>query len=104
MNWYHFWQNNSGGSFDKDKNISEHVLIEATTAEEANEIAMHIGIYFDGVDKEIDCECCGDRWTRVKESDKIEIGDMAPQQYMKDLVNRPWKSLTKHTTFHFTDG
>jgi hypothetical protein len=26
--------------------------------------AEMIGIYFDGVDQNIDCSCCGDRWSQ----------------------------------------
>ena len=30
-------------------------------------------IYFDGVEKGIDCECCGDRWDKIDISDKRKI-------------------------------
>ena len=36
--------------------------IYASDKNEANRIAKAKGIYFDGVSKGIDCECCGDRW------------------------------------------
>lgn len=29
-------------------------------------------VYFDGVEEEIDCECCGDRWIRFSEWDEKE--------------------------------
>ena len=29
-------------------------------------------VYFDGVEKEIDCPCCGDRWSRLNEWDEKE--------------------------------
>lgn len=60
--FYSYNQNNSGGSFDKDENLDEYVIIEANSLNEANEKAESIGIYFDGVDKGYDCDCCGDRW------------------------------------------
>lgn len=62
--FYHFRQNNSGGYFD---DMPAHVFIEAENAEQANEDAIKLGIYFDGVRKGRDCECCGDRWYRTFE-------------------------------------
>jgi hypothetical protein len=57
--FFSFNQNNSGGSF-----IGPHVVIvEAETADEANEIAVaKAGVYFDGAG---DCECCGRRWSET---------------------------------------
>lgn len=60
--FYEFSQNNSGGGFDVDKKVCNKVFIEAESADEANAIAQELGIYFDGVEKGIDCGCCGDRW------------------------------------------
>lgn len=59
--FYEYRQNNSGGSFDVDRErgISVHVIVEATSAEHADSIAQGIGLYFDGAG---DCPCCGDRW------------------------------------------
>ena len=56
-----FTQNNSGGSFDED--MPYNAYIEAPTWYEANEIALRMGIYFEGVSMGIDCDCCGDRWS-----------------------------------------
>jgi hypothetical protein len=60
-----FWtysQNNSGGSFDRDRErgIGEYVIVEAESADAANDKAERIGLYFDG---DGDCSCCGDRWS-----------------------------------------
>ena len=62
--FYEYIQNNSGGVFDiqRDKGIGQYVFIEADTAEEANQKALDIGLYFNGVAEDKDCECCGDRW------------------------------------------
>lgn len=62
--FFRFHQNNSGGSFDIDdeRGIGPNVWIEADDADDANARAQEIGIYFDGVDKGEDCECCGNRW------------------------------------------
>ncbi len=67
--FYTFYQNNSGGKFIVDKDVTQIVIIEAESAEQANIKAESIGIYFDGVESEWDCECCGDRWYRVSEDD-----------------------------------
>ena len=64
MSWYRYHQNNSGGSheYDPSRGTSVDVYIEADSADEANERAREIGLYFDGVDDGWDCDCCGDRW------------------------------------------
>lgn len=69
--FYTFAQNNSGGQFIlKNNKISEYVIIEADSDIEANKKAEDIGIYFDGCDKNIECDyCCGDRWYRADSYD-----------------------------------
>lgn len=71
--FYTFRQNNSGGKFEVNDSVKHYVIIEADNAEEANNIAGEkTDIYFNGVDKNIDCECCGDRWDEQDESDGTE--------------------------------
>jgi len=67
MPWYHFRQNNSGGSFIGPESIH----IEADSPLQANNIAVTVGVYFNGVDDGIDCDCCGDRWRSVDEWDDV---------------------------------
>lgn len=57
-------QNNSGGSFVVDDNVTVNVYIQANSMDEANNIAESIGIYFNGCEMGRDCSCCGDRWYR----------------------------------------
>jgi hypothetical protein len=61
--FFPFYQNNSGGVFDK--NLPINLIIEAEHADEANSRAESLGIYFDGVKTGRDCECCGSRWWRT---------------------------------------
>jgi hypothetical protein len=61
--FYTYRQNNSGGYFERDKDVDVIVIIEANDYREANDIAEDIGIYFDGCSKGMDCSCCGDRWS-----------------------------------------
>jgi hypothetical protein len=62
--FFHFHQNNSGGytHHDMEKGIGTNVWIEADDYTQANAIAERIGLYWNGVSKGCDCECCGDRW------------------------------------------
>lgn len=60
--WYMFDQNNSGGSFRVNDDVTVYVLIQAASVKEANIKAEDIGIYFDGCSNGWDCDCCGDRW------------------------------------------
>jgi len=77
MPWYHFHQNNSGGSFIGP----ESIYIEAESSHGANFIAGAHGIYFDGLDAGIDCDCCGDRWSRVQDWE----GAPVPSRYGKPI-------------------
>lgn len=65
--FYTYNQNNSGGVFKTNKHLKHFVIIEANSAEEANEKAEDLGIYFNGVEKGIDCPCCGNRWYEVED-------------------------------------
>jgi hypothetical protein len=72
--FYTYGQNNSGGSFEisPKEGISIFVIIEAESSEKANEIAEEKGLYFNGCEEGLDCDCCGDRWSRADESDGYE--------------------------------
>jgi len=69
---FHYHQNNSGGYFDIDDDLTKNVIIEASNKDEANDIAKRIGIYFNGVINGFDCECCGDRWSFPDEINSYE--------------------------------
>lgn len=63
MNWYLFEQNNSGGSFDVDKELCHRLFIQAETIKDAEQKAFGMGVYYDGCEDGRDCSCCGDRWS-----------------------------------------
>lgn len=77
--YFHFSQNNSGGSFDINEELAHHVIIQAHSASEANRLAKDVGIYFDGCESGADCDCCGDRWSEVWDK-----GDETPLIYGSD--------------------
>lgn len=82
--FFSFHQNNSGGRFQIDSNVTQFVIIEANDANHANSIAEWFGIYFDGYEKGFDCSCCGDRWYRVDDydgTDKPMIYNEDPSEY-----------------------
>jgi hypothetical protein len=80
MKKFVYTQNNSGGGYDypewtgpadlggvfaaydwQDKQVDVWVMAES--AHEADVLAKkYAGVYFDGVTKGLDCDCCGDRW------------------------------------------
>lgn len=62
MAFYTYNQNNSGGGFDVDEAVAHYVIVEAENETMADEIAERVGIYFDGIERGIDCPCCGARW------------------------------------------
>jgi hypothetical protein len=100
--FYSFNQNNSGGSFsNSDKEgISEYVIIEALNAENANNKAEELGIYFNGCDDGRDCDCCGDRWYRVDESDADKVASIYGEP-----IEKANKSMFRNYVFvHYIDG
>jgi hypothetical protein len=56
-----------------NKKLCHRLFIEAENAEQANEIAKSLGVYFNGKEKGIDCECRGDRWYEVSEDDVVDL-------------------------------
>ena len=100
--FYTFNQNNSGGSFvaDKKNGISEFVIIEALTADDANTRAENIGIYFNGCEDGNDCPCCGDRWYQASESDAEKI----PSLYGKPVEEAEAGWFRKDVFIHYMDG
>ncbi|MHC8516834.1 DUF7296 family protein [Sporosarcina sp. ITBMC105] len=113
-NFYEYQQNNSGGGFDVDDKICHRVLIEAISAEDADEKAQEMGIYFDGVERGIDCDCCGDRWysgtqamsgvwsfnPRVSTADKFENNIVLYAQYHAD----EWGWTIPDARIFYADG
>jgi hypothetical protein len=60
MKFFTFRQNNSGGFF---LGPAQYVIIQAVDADQADNLALDVGLYFNGVVGNQDCDCCGDRWT-----------------------------------------
>jgi hypothetical protein len=71
--FYELSQNNSGGSFDLNERLCHRLYIEAEDVEKAVKIAEGFGCYWDGVEKGMDCPCCGDRWHRAELVDLEKI-------------------------------
>jgi hypothetical protein len=100
MPFFHFDQNNSGGSYDIDDNVSPLVIIEAADDDAAYDKALEIGIYFGGVADGRDCECCGDRW--YSQDEGIETFD--EEAILKDWRNKSVHRGETYAIVHFIDG
>ena len=101
MNFYMWRQNNTGGSFITDGDLSRFVVIEAESYEKAEEKALNLGVYYNGVDSERDCECCGDRWY---EGDIVELkdGDTIEDYLQREEDEYPCRDTM--TILHLADG
>lgn len=110
--FFTFRQNNTGGRFDFDAEagISHYVIIEAVSAEQANNIAESIGIYFDGCDSGSYCICCGDRWYSQYSDDS---GYDFPSVYGEFPLREKWEKEDSFSTkwmegpeafVHYLDG
>lgn len=97
--FFTFCQNNSGGSFIINDNVSEFVIIEAIDSTHANSIAENIGIYFNGCDTGDDCPCCGDRWYPVwrdEDGEDIPLIYGEPPSMHKSSFVAAGKSIIVH--------
>ena len=97
--FYEYNQNNSGGSFDTNDDLDVITIIEAENAEQADERAEGVGIYFDGCEAGMDCDCCGDRWCRA-----YGDGDVAPSTYGKPVSEETKGMFSSCAIIHFLDG
>lgn len=107
--WYEYSQNNSGGThvYDDNRGLSEWVFIEADSAKEADEHAESIGIYFNGVDDDMDCDCCGDRWYSQAwwggGDDKGKSLDEL-REAINTVLKYRWRADGNAIYIHFKDG
>jgi len=108
--FYEYDQNNSGGGFIVNDDVTYNVFIEADSREEADRRAEEIGIYFDD-NFDVDCECCGTRWSYaysgeetpmiygkpVEEYDEIwaNDGEAYAYVYYKDGTKRSYTRAEK---------
>lgn len=107
MPFFHYSQNNSGGSFDWSEGLGHHVVIEAPSAGAADEKLEALGGYFNGCEDERDCPCCGDRWTTAYGS-----GDAEPMVYghpAEDFISNAFMTFGKgdgqaEVVVHHLDG
>lgn len=114
--FYTYHQNNSGGSFayDESRGIANYVIVEAANSDEADARALNVGLYFDGCDQGLDCDCCGDRWYSA-----YGDGSFFPEVYDRnatleenysdvffgDGISRVFVGPGNYTTFvHYHDG
>ena len=107
--WFEYSQNNSGGShvYDDNRGLSEWVFIEADSAKEADEYAESIGIYFNGVDDDMDCGCCGDRWHPQaswygSEDDGKTFDEL--RDTIEIVLKYRWRENGNAIYIHFKDG
>ena len=110
MGFYHFSQNNSGGSFESDKSsgITHHVIVEGRDWKDVKHRAEDIGLYWNGCDSGRDCSCCGDRWSDYGDNDDLTDEPMIYGDPVTVPLKYPWfKSLGDvpgETAVHYLDG
>lgn len=85
--FFTFSQNNSGGNFTVP---AITVVVEASSAELANAMVGPLtggAVYFNGVNNDRDCSCCGDRWYETYGHGSEEPEDLGSYE--------PYKSWAK---------
>lgn len=106
MTFYQYRQNNSGGAFDFDKQrgISQHVIVEADTAADADDRAQKIGVYFDGCESGQDCSCCGDRWYEASSYNASEVPAIRGTPLEEATATMNWMEAEPSAFVHYADG
>ena len=69
MPFFFYIQNNSFGRFESPM----FVVVKAENPDEANALAESVGLYFDGCEAGIDCDCCGDRWVAASGPSEVDF-------------------------------
>lgn len=94
--WFVYNQNNSGGYFIQNDVVCEYVLIQASSAAEANRIAEEITEPYSEF-----CQCCGERWSFwVDDSDGTE----APEIYGVPVYEMRREMFREQCLLHHYDG
>jgi hypothetical protein len=107
IKFYHFSQNNSGGSFvlDERRGLTHNVIVEAYSADDANARAIELGIYFNGCATGNDCSCCGDRWSsQYSDSDGTSVPTIYDEPVETHSSWVAWMKPGKETAVHYIDG
>lgn len=99
---YRFRQNNSGGVFHFTDDLDVVVYVQASNEREANSRAEDLGIYFDGCRNGQDCDCCGDRWWPVDESDASSTKEEFIEKLSWDAYGMMWSE--KVAILHTVDN
>jgi hypothetical protein len=106
--FYEFMQNNSGGMFDfyENQGITQHVIVEAASSDEANDRAEDIGLYFDGCYNNMDCSCCGDRWYRQWTDEGYDEPKVFGTPVADYTARYTWNEFPEDKTVsvHYLDG
>lgn len=87
--FYHFTQNNSGGYFDIDDNVCNHVIIEALNEDQARSLLSPLIVC-----QSPSCECCGDRWA-IDYPTLVDINRIKENGYVVSCYNVFSKNETK---------
>lgn len=87
MKYYRFAQNSSGGTFRIAGDIGHVVVIEARTAQSANNRAEREGLF----DLPY-CDCCGPRFRPEDECDAEDTIQDATYTHVQDPVIWLWRS------------
>lgn len=91
----------------QNDSVDINVFVEAIAVEEANRRAEDIGIYFNGCDKGLDCNCCGDRWSPVYEDEyDVFLSDSMEELEMKvrKSLDHGYSSHTESAIIYYMNG
>jgi hypothetical protein len=103
MAFFMWSQNNSGGHFHVDEDLTWRVVIQADTYGEAEYKALNLGVYYNGCDDDRDCSCCGDRWYEGQELGDDQLKDDTLVEHLQKYADEyGWEDPS--IIIHYLDG
>jgi hypothetical protein len=88
-NFYEFSQNNSGGYFDINSEVTHRMLIEALNPKHAESIMETLT-----ENQSPSCSCCGDRWS-LRSPDVVELDKYAENGFTVSVSS--WDKFAEKT-------
>lgn len=96
LKWFHYSQNNSGGYFIDNDDVSHDIFVQAESAELANIKAEKITADYSEF-----CDCCGERWYIYADDGD---GTETPEIYGEKLFSVKPSPYRNRAILYFANG
>lgn len=99
MKYFTYNQNNSGGYFIRNDEVADYVIIQASSAKEADEKMSDISYDHDSY-----CQCCGERWWIDSDESDGKDGPMVYKDDIRDSFEVNFDANNAYALIYNIDG